>query len=312
MNSLITKYKTDTLTPAELEDFRAAMAEASDDELSGALLDSWQRDDLSACASGEESLTEVKSRIDARLGIRPRLGFWRIAAAAAAAVLLPALIIAALMLRTSQPDAARLAFATGGGQASLTLPDGTRAELAPRTRLQFTAAKRGSGSERTVDFDGEARFRVAKDASHPFVISGSGMRVRVLGTTFNLRLRQGASTSELALAEGSVELTATANGRKVRLTPMHKATLDRRTGEFEIEAVADSADIASWRHGVLTFKNRPLAEVLERLEENYGVKLVSEGKPAGRFTGTLPADNLDQALKIVRLTLRLRELRIRN
>jgi len=43
------------------------------------------------------------------------------------------------------------------------------------------------GKERVVSLEGEAYFKVAKDAAHPFIVKSGNLQIRVLGTEFNVR-----------------------------------------------------------------------------------------------------------------------------
>lgn len=42
------------------------------------------------------------------------------------------------------------------------------------------------GKERVVSLEGEAYFKVAKDAAHPFIVKSGNLQIRVLGTEFNV------------------------------------------------------------------------------------------------------------------------------
>jgi ferric-dicitrate binding protein FerR (iron transport regulator) len=54
-------------------------------------------------------------------------------------------------------------------------------------------------------------------------------------------------------------------------------------------------DYSSWRENKLFFEHTPLSEVIQRIEDLYGVKIVLADADmyAKKFTSTLPADNLE-------------------
>ena len=60
--------------------------------------------------------------------------------------------------------------------------------------------------ERKIAFGGEGYFQVKRNVNTPFLINAKGLQVRVLGTTFNLSVRDTERTAELALEEGCVSL----------------------------------------------------------------------------------------------------------
>lgn len=88
------------------------------------------------------------------------------------------------------------------------LADGSVVELNRGAVLteRFTAGERRVQLER-----GEAHFKVAKDASRPFVVEVAGVAVRAVGTAFNVRLD--SATVEVLVTEGRVQVMAENGGR---------------------------------------------------------------------------------------------------
>lgn len=86
----------------------------------------------------------------------------------------------------------------------LTLGDGTTAYLNASSEIveQFTPAER-----RVLLTRGEAFFTVTKDAARPFVVAAGGLRVRAVGTAFNVNLT--ADQVEVLVTEGKVQLATT-------------------------------------------------------------------------------------------------------
>ncbi|RYE12086.1 MAG: hypothetical protein EOP51_32185, partial [Sphingobacteriales bacterium] len=76
-----------------------------------------------------------------------------------------------------------------GSIYTIVLNDGTRVKLNTGSKLRYPAAF--TGSTRQVTLQGEAWFEVAPDASRPFIITAGASRVRVLGTRFNINMKQG-------------------------------------------------------------------------------------------------------------------------
>lgn len=71
-----------------------------------------------------------------------------------------------------------------GQRVNLTLQDGTSVWLNAGTTFRYPALF--TGRERRVEIDGEARFEVAHDARHPFIVETYACDVEVLGTKFNV------------------------------------------------------------------------------------------------------------------------------
>ncbi|MFT3906405.1 MAG: FecR domain-containing protein [Steroidobacteraceae bacterium] len=95
-------------------------------------------------------------------------------------------------------------YETGiGEQRSLTLADGSMAELNARSRIKV----RYSDSGRYIDLlEGQALFRVAKNKRRPFIVRTGDTQVRAVGTSFDVN-RTGSGTVVTVL-EGRIAVHA--------------------------------------------------------------------------------------------------------
>lgn len=108
---------------------------------------------------------------------------------------------------------------------SWVLSDGTKVWLNADSRFEFPS--KFVGQERCVYVEGEVYFEVAKDVSHPFVVTTKQAKVRVLGTSFNVR----AYPDEIyrtTLLEGCVEVLYKKD--VVKLQPHEQWILDEGVG----------------------------------------------------------------------------------
>jgi len=96
-----------------------------------------------------------------------------------------------------------------GEQSSFTLQDGSVLFLNTDSKVRVSWLPR----ERHIELvRGEARFKVAKDASRPFTVATKTAAVRAVGTVFNVRAE--ALTTQVAVLEGRVEVTVTTTGER--------------------------------------------------------------------------------------------------
>ena len=72
-----------------------------------------------------------------------------------------------------------------GESFKVVLCDGTEVWLNANSNFVYPTAF--IGNERIVTLEGEAYFKVAKDAKHPFIVKTKTVQTRVLGTEFNIR-----------------------------------------------------------------------------------------------------------------------------
>lgn len=218
---------------------------------------------------------------------------WVWAAAAVFAISFGALWLVPL------PQSDTMAFASGANEVkTFSLPDGTEVELNRNSTLKYKM----DDHKRLVEFDGEAVFRVAKDAEHPFHINGSTTQIEVLGTRFRFTDRKESGKALVEVEEGKVRFTAANQTEKILLAG--------NTGLFTGDKIVVhpsqvNLEPGSFERGLLEFEDTRMAEVAIRLEAKYGVTIqFSQANMAlCRFSGTFANQSLEQVLQILETTL---------
>lgn len=194
-------------------------------------------------------------------------------------------------------------YATGKGERKrVTLADGSIVDLNAETTLSVTYAR----AQRKVELaEGEAIFDVAHDARRPFTVAAATHEVRVLGTQFDVRQRQGDLM--VTVARGKVQVRPIAApggaGREFTLTPGHRLEV-ARSGREDLQVV-DPQETFSWRAGRLIYRGAPLADVVADLNRQYVEQIeVSDPELAKMpVTGVIVLD--DQPAVVARLGLML-------
>ncbi|MBC9928959.1 FecR family protein [Chitinophaga qingshengii] len=157
-----------------------------------------------------------------------------------------------------------------GGQFRITLPDGTGVWLNAASSLRYPTAF--TGTDRTVELDGEAYFEVAADR-RLFHVKARGMEVTVFGTRFNIMAYADEQLVKTTLVEGKVKVAGktTANilepGQQARLAP---------GGELSVVPV-NTADELAWKNGWFVFQDADIATVMRQLSRWYNVEVSYEG-----------------------------------
>ena len=228
-----------------------------------------QRPDTQLPARFVRSLNGLNRRIDALDAAPVRKGrlipLRRFAAAAAVAAILVAsfmtyrIVTAPFVHSFHNADTVAMHVA---------MPDGTDVWLGPGTSLSYDDTFRVDG--RNVELDGEAYFDVTHDAQHPFIVTTSAFRVRVLGTVFNVRSFSGESVAEATLAEGSVALQHPGGRHLICLHPGQQAVYDADAEQLEVNEVP-VGDLLLIRYGVITLDNATLPESIGRIDQAFGV-----------------------------------------
>jgi len=302
MNSLDQKFRKNKISVSELKELRENVNSMSDVELEELLTNSWFNEKIDISSIQDERIDIIKSKIDKEIGNykkkRPSLlNFTR----SAAAVLLIALVSSTLYLyfENRQLASEELIVSTGKNErANITLPDGTIVALNSNSELGYKP-KNYNKDERKIRFDGEGYFQVYKDLERTFFIDGKGMQVKVLGTKFNLKVRESDSKAELSLEEGSISLLSTRTNESVILKPYQKAILDQLTGKIIVIDDKNIMDLSAWKTGSIVFRNTSLEDIISVIEENYNVKITCKDCLDDTFTGTIPIADINETITII-------------
>lgn len=182
------------------------------------------------------------------------------------------------------------------------LPDGSSIDLAARTSLavQYTDAQRT-----LVLTSGEAFFSVAPNRSRPFVVNSAGVRIRAVGTQFNVREERDRVI--VTVMEGVVDVSSAASDSDVnkngsagplRLNAGNEVTWFVTSGERIVRATTPERALA-WRDGRLDYVNETLATVISDLNRYSTTRLVLRDPKIAQmtYTGTVFIRSIDEWLR---------------
>lgn len=196
--------------------------------------------------------------------------------------------------------------ANRGVRTCFDLPDGSVVHLNSGSTLIYPLSN--DEKERRVQLSGEAYFSIKRDPERPFIVSLSDdrMRVKVLGTEFNVRAYEKENVIQTTLVTGAVNLEMKdheGNVNERTLCPSEKAIYDLANKTLEVLKVDVESEIA-WKDGRLVFKETPLPEVLNRLANFYNVefKMMNAELESYLFTGTFNNRQLPQVLDYLRIS----------
>jgi Fe2+-dicitrate sensor, membrane component len=161
-----------------------------------------------------------------------------------------------------------------GKDFKIVLADGTEVWLNTDSRLIYPT--RFTGRERHVQLQGEAYFKVAHDAEHPFIITTGNMQARVLGTELNIRSYT-SNDSHVTLINGRVEVHGGGSkGQTVVLSPGEDAQWHDGGALSVHETDVDS--YVYWKDGYFYFDDKPLVEIMQSLGRWYNINVVFDDK----------------------------------
>lgn len=181
-----------------------------------------------------------------------------------------------------------------GEKNTISLPDSSVVVLNAKSKLSFT--KNEWLQKRQVFLEGEAYFKVSKGST--FDVTTNNHTITVVGTEFNVKERN--DFFEVKCFEGKVKVQLGNNARL--LTAGTSIKVYHR--QMKLSDIHE--DQPGWIGDTSNFKSVPLIEVLEELERQYSIKIITKSvKTDQLFTGGFIHKNLDSALKSITLPLDL-------
>ena len=188
-----------------------------------------------------------------------------------------------------------------GRKTTFNLPDGTIVKLNSSSRLQFP--KYFDEDKREVILEGEAFFDVTKNKEKPFIIKSGKITITVLGTSFNVNAYPDSDQIQVSVVTGKVKVES--DGKKtdvetVFLDPNKKAIYEKANGSLTTSSFLIEEDLA-WKRGVVIFKNADADDVIQKLEEWYGVKIEIENKSSKKWdlSAKFENENLEHVMNII-------------
>jgi ferric-dicitrate binding protein FerR (iron transport regulator) len=212
-----------------------------------------------------------------------------------------------------------------GSKTQVLLPDGSKVWLNSESKIQYFNNFNQSGRE--VFLEGEGYFEVKKNPDKPFIVTASDIRIKALGTIFNIKAYPEEKTIETTLVEGKLEVESGISGKVNKLAtlePNQKVTffkkneavpeqknieekkkvenaLPVKSGLDKIisNEKVDPSLITSWKNNILYFDNENFQDLALKLERRFGVTIhfENENLKQMRFTGKFRDIIIEQVLE---------------
>lgn len=170
-----------------------------------------------------------------------------------------------------------------GKTSRIILPDGTKVFLNAGSRLAFP--NHFKGNDRSVLLVGEAYFEVKKNPDHNFVVDVNGVKIKDLGTKFNICAYPSDGRVETALVEGKVSIeneNSSLFTKDLVLDPGQMASYDRMTNKTNIKEV-NVENYSLWINGIMKFESVDLKQVLKKLERYYDIVIDLDDPRIGKI-----------------------------
>jgi len=184
-----------------------------------------------------------------------------------------------------------------GTRSSILLADGTKLWLNSGSRAIYPVAF--NGKTREIYIEGEGYLEVAHDASRPFYVVTDQIKVKVLGTKFDISAYKDDNHVAIVLVEGSVQATTCAEN--ILMKPDQILNYIKQTQRSILEKT-NVMEYVSWKDGWMLCNKEPIKSITTKLSRYYDVKINYTDVRLNSLTLTGKLDlksNYEDVLKVI-------------
>ena len=197
-------------------------------------------------------------------------------------------------------------ISVGAGKEVLvkTLPDGSTITMNKNSLLSFAS---NFTDHRAIRMQkGEIFFKVTPNKEKPFIIEVENVKIKVVGTSFNVKYRN--EQTEVIVETGIVKVSI--SGDDAELHKGEKVIIKNGTTELKKELNTDQL-YTYYRNKTFILNNTSLSKVIEKINEAYQVNIVIEDPRIKNITltTTFPEDSLDHILQTICETFNIKQVR---
>jgi transmembrane sensor len=187
-------------------------------------------------------------------------------------------------------------IAQNGNKNVFQLPDDSKVTMNAGSEIKYS--KWNWENKRSVDLNGEAFFEVKKGKT--FDVNTILGKVSVVGTQFSVKNRE--QRFEVKCFEGVVKVQT----KNVTMF-VKKGESVTFENQKQIESLVQNSNQPEWLDFKYSFNSEPLTAVADELKRMYNVDVELKNIQTNQnFTGTIPTNNKEIALKIICSTFNLK------
>ncbi len=221
-----------------------------------------------------------------------------------------------------------------GSKSRVFLPDSSMVWINAGSQIKYN--DQFNTKNRNIFLSGEAYFEI-KASKHPFVVITNKIKIRALGTKFNIKAYPEEKMVETTVMKGIVEIynRQLKNADKIILksnqqveirfkTPnenilKNSETLEHKTTEHRkqfldsrpkviINRIQKPEQISSWKDNRWIIESEELQDLAKKLERKYDIKIVFKDESLKKyvFSGILKDETVEQVLEAIKLTAPIR------
>lgn len=188
-----------------------------------------------------------------------------------------------------------------GSVSSIELNDGSKIWLNSGSQLQFTEK---SKKRVVASLTGEAYFEIAHDPGREFMVDVANIRIRDLGTKFNIKAYDTDDEITATLLEGKIDVQNVKGESLFEMNPSDHFSFRRSTDKYNLTKI-DPSFVAAWKDGKFVFIDKNLREICNELEKWYDVQITISNSEleSGKYTSILKrTTTISQMLEMLKVT----------
>lgn len=189
-----------------------------------------------------------------------------------------------------------------GENKEVILSDGTTVMLNANSILSYPS--QFSGRTRSVVLNGEAFFEVTENKNKPFIVNtDNDIKIKVLGTSFNVKSYPDDENVEAILVSGKVRVIESKDNKEVVLKPSQRATYSKKDDKLSIDIVKTD-NFTSWKRGVMVYDETPMSQVISDLKRAYNItiKIKSSSIKSYKYTGVFDNLTIEEVLDLFEIS----------
>lgn len=209
-------------------------------------------------------------------------------------------IFSVLQHRAGQQPVKTEFSASTGSISVATLNDGTDIWLNANSQITVLQQRK----KIMASLVGEAYFNVSQHPGREFVVDIGRIRVRNLGTEFNISSYPDHHVVNITLLKGDIDVTDAA-GQVIRnLDPGETFGFNKNENTYRVTRI-DPSLVTAWKDGKFVFIDRTLADICKELEKWYGISIIIEDQSMRdiKFTSIMKrTTTVESVLKMLKIT----------
>jgi hypothetical protein len=191
-----------------------------------------------------------------------------------------------------------------GKRSSIELSDGTKLWLNSGSRAIYPVTF--NGKTREIYIEGEGYLEVAPDASKPFYVVTDLIKVKVIGTKFDISAYKDDDRVSVVLVEGSVQ--ASSPTEHLMMKPNQIMNYEKQTQKSTLEET-NVLEYISWKDGWMLCNKEQIQSITTKLSRYYNIKINYSDTRLNNLTLTGKLDlksNCEDVFKVICTTAPLK------